>query len=394
MLIKLFKRMVPMALLLWGMVSAVALAAVSPLDQIKGVYFFGDSLTDGGFNNNIAAFPFVFPIPFPEGKAPSFTTYGGYTWAQLVAHDITGFPLPSLPYSGSDAITNNTTPTNPEDFITVNPVLNSVNYAAGGSTTDSSGYSFIWAPSLTAQISQFLSNQGNVLSADDVYFIWAGANDLLIAAQLETPIPAGCPTAPLDKALACKLKTTAGMVAKTVAEQVRILKQHGAKKVVVLKLPNLSSTPSMKLEIIALYPSLDPDMLAAGVKNLIAFFNTELNKQLGLVDQQFASTTLYLDTFTFLDEVIKKANAKQGFVIDGQPFYFDNASGQACNATPDTLTQSAFFCPPSSQMKKGYVFADALHPSYEAHSALAAYVEKELKCLLNGIPQVNCPVFD
>lgn len=369
-------------------------AALAPLDQIRAVYFFGDSLTDGGFNNNLAVFPFVFPVPYPAGKAPTFTTWGGYTWAQLIAHNIGGLPLPPLPYAGSDDITNNTTPTNPPGFATVYPALTGVNYACGGSTTDSSGYSLFWAPPLTAQIQQFLSDQGNVLSGDDVYFIWAGSNDLLATAQVNAPIPAGCPTQPLDKALACKLKTKAGLVAKTIAEQVALLKQHGAKRVVVLKLPNLSSTPFMQLEIAPLYPTLDPAALAVGVKNLVFFFNAELNKQLGLVDQAFGTSTMYLDTYSFLDEVIKKAHARQGFVIDGQAFFFDNATDMACNSTPATLTQSALFCPPSSQTKKGYVFADGLHPTYEAHTALAAYVEKALKCSLNGVPQERCPIFD
>lgn len=380
-------------LLFWGITQNAYSTAVSPLDQIRGVYFFGDSLTDGGFNNNVAAFPFVLPLPFPAGKAPTFTTYGGYTWAQLVAHDVTGFPLPALPYTGSDAITNNMTPTNPPDFATVNPILNSVNYAAGGSTSDSIGYSFFWAPPLTAQIRQFLSDQGNVLSAEDVYFIWSGSNDLLTATDPASPIPPRCPTQPLDKALACKLKTKAGEIAKIIADQVRILKQHGAKKVVVLQLPNLSSSPSMMLEIAPLYPSIDPTVLAAGVKNLIFFFNAELNKQLGLVDQTFGTTTLYLDTYTFLDSVIQKANAKQGFVIDGKPFFFDNTTGQACNPESGTM-KSAFFCPPSSQTLKGYVFADGIHPTYEAHTALAAFVEKQLKCLLHGIPQASCSIYD
>jgi outer membrane lipase/esterase len=380
--------------LLYCITPEVYATAVPPLDQIKGVYFFGDSLTDGGFNNNLAAFPFVFPVPYPAGKAPTFTTYGGYTWAQLIAHDLIGYPLPPLPYSGSDDITNNMTPTNPPNFVTVIPTLTGVNYASGGSTTDSTGFSLIWAPSLVAQIQQFLSDQGNVLSADDVYFIWAGSNDLLAAAQVNAPIPAGCPPQPLDKALACKLKTKAGQVAKTIATQVHILKQHGAKRVVVLKLPNLSSTPYMGLEIVPLYPTLDPAALKAGVKNLVFFFNAELNKQLGLVDQSFGTNTMYLDTYTFLDEVIQKANAKQGFIIDGQAFYFDNPTDEACNSTPETLTQSALFCPPSSQTKQGFVFADGLHPSYEAHTALAAYVKKALKCSLNGIPQERCPFFD
>src|SRR5471030_2961574 len=57
--------------------------------QISQVYFFGDSLTDSGFNDL-----WSFPTPLPPGKAPTFTTFGGYTWSQYVARDVKGFVLP------------------------------------------------------------------------------------------------------------------------------------------------------------------------------------------------------------------------------------------------------------------------------------------------------------
>src|SRR5436190_909586 len=63
------------------------------LSTISQVIFFGDSLTDSGFNDlwPISGFP-----PLPAGKQPTFTTYGGFTWSG--ANDfLTLITAPTLP---------------------------------------------------------------------------------------------------------------------------------------------------------------------------------------------------------------------------------------------------------------------------------------------------------
>ncbi len=154
-----------------------------PFSSISQVYFFGDSLTDSGYNDY---------FPTPSGKAPTFTTYQGFTWAQYIANDIKNFALPDSsqypyvpvnpPYHPNDVITNNTTPVNPilcpGNACPVSGLLDGVNYACSGSTTSSIGNGIPWAPSLHAQIQQFFTTTPT-LDPNAVYFIWSGANDLL-----------------------------------------------------------------------------------------------------------------------------------------------------------------------------------------------------------------------
>src|SRR5438093_1283999 len=77
-------------------------------NTINNIYFFGDSLSDSGFNDlwpTVAAPPTVPPLP--PGKAPTFTTFSGYIWSQYIARDVKGFTLPIYPGPvPTDTITN------------------------------------------------------------------------------------------------------------------------------------------------------------------------------------------------------------------------------------------------------------------------------------------------
>src|SRR5207249_2081903 len=109
--------------------------------------------------------PPSFPTLTP-GKAPTFTTSGGYTWSQYIARDIKGVVLPVYPGpSPVDTITNNSCCT-----VTgfSSGILTGFNYAAGGSTTDSVGVTETWAPSLKTQNQTFLSTPGKVIQPNDV----------------------------------------------------------------------------------------------------------------------------------------------------------------------------------------------------------------------------------
>ncbi|QEY50668.1 hypothetical protein [Legionella longbeachae] len=110
-------------------------------------------MTDSGYNDY---------FPTPTGKAPTFTTYEGYTWSQYVARDIKGFALTSpaqypitYPNLANDQVTNNTTlPIQsqcPSPACPVSGMLKGIDYAASGSSTNSKGFAFKWAPSLHAQ---------------------------------------------------------------------------------------------------------------------------------------------------------------------------------------------------------------------------------------------------
>jgi outer membrane lipase/esterase len=331
--------------------SLISSVQALPFSRINQIYFFGDSLTDCGFYN---ALPFE--AGFPVGKAPTFTTYGGFTWSQLLAMEIKGFQLPQgypVP-NPPDMITNNTTPLSPVPGpAPVIPDLTGICYAAGGSTTDSIGFGFPWAPSLIAQVNNFLSQIGTIDPAD-VIFVWSGANDLLTLLSA-SPLPSQ-----LQLLMAANNATT------NIANEVAILSNRGAKRVVVMALPNIGYTPLI-LDVASSNPSLP-----ASVKNLTFTFNSMLNQKLGSVILSHPQTKILLiDVYDLLDNVILATQAGQPYVVAGEPFFFVNYTTPACGAVP-----SAIFCPPGTP--SGYIFADTLHPTGEAHSLLARYVATKI----------------
>lgn len=326
------------------------------ISTISQLYFFGDSLTDGGFNDfwrTIADPPTIPPlIAAVPGKAPTFTTFGGYTWSQYIARDIKGFllpvydatPVPVVP----DTITNNT------NFAFngfVSGTLAGINYAAAGSTTNSIGFAEFWAPSLVQQVANFLATHPGKLDGNAVFFIWSGANDFLTAL-----------TAPNRTTLS--LLTTAKVAATNIAGQVELLMSRGAKRIVVVSLPNLGLAPLTTQSGI---PSLPGQM-----KNVSFTFNSMLNQALGEVLQRnhTHAKILYIDTYTLLEQVVKLAQAGKPYVIAGRSFSFVNVTTPAC------VGVSAIYCP--STAPQGFLFADVVHPTNEAHRIISLFVEQQM----------------
>lgn len=348
-------------------------AQAIPFSSISEVYFFGDSLTDSGYNDY---------FPTPSGKAPTFTTYQGYTWSQYIARDIKGFALPassqypylplSPPFHPIDTITNNTTPptTNlcPSNICPVSGLLDGVDYACGGSTTNSIGNGLPWAPSLNAQIQQFLSTHQK-LDPRAVYFIWSGANDLL-------DVLASSSTSPLFQLLLLNAANTASY---NIAQEVALLSAHGAKRVVVMSLPNIGYTPLINDLVTDL---LAPPSLPGAMKTATFTFNSMLNQQLGKVVAKYGTKILYVDVYDLLDNVILATKAGRPYVVAGQSFMFTNYTTPVCGYT----TPPAPFVVPAyvsaiecTHTSEGYVFADDLHPTDEAHRLLSLAVEQQIR---------------
>lgn len=335
------------ALLICGGISTSAQAL--SYNAISQVYFFGDSLTDSGFNNL-----WSFPFPLPSGKAPTFTTYGGHTWSQYVARDVKGFVLPVYPGPNpADTITNNSIYPVP-GFAS--GTLTDIDYAAAGSATNSTGVGETWAPSLDNQVSQYLATSGNKADPNAVYFIWSGANDLLRLLSNSPP------------ATEAQFLAAAQQAAINVALEVGRLSSAGAKRVVVLSLPNIGLTPLISGAAI----STNNPSLPATMKTLSFTFNSMLNMQLGLIIKQYKIKVLYIDVYTLLDNVIQATQQGRPYVVAGQSFQFVNYTSPACSTVP-----TAIYCP--SDAPNGYIFADTLHPTDMAHRVLSLWVETQLQ---------------
>jgi len=313
-------------------------AEAIPFSQIGSIYFFGDSLTDSGFND-------LWP-GLPSGKAPTFTTYQGYIWSQYVARDIKGVVLPIYPGpSPADTITNNACCTVP---FFVSGTLTGFDYAAGGSTTNSIGFGETWAPSLTQQVSTFLNVPGRTIYPNDVIFIWEGANDLLTVLGPSTT--------------ELQLLTAADVATTNIANTIARLSAKGAKRFVVISLPNIGSSP--------LIASFNNPVLTGEIKNLSFTFDSMLNQKMGATIAQYKIKVLYINAYKLLDDVIAAANAGKPYTVAGQSFLFTNTTTPACS------TLSAIYCPETSQ---GHVFADSLHPTDMAHRLISLQVETKIQ---------------
>jgi outer membrane lipase/esterase len=341
-----------------------------PFNQISQVYFFGDSLTDSGFNNLITIGAGI------PNKAPTFTTYSGYTWSQYLARDIKGIPLATAPDPFTNPLTNNKTPLLFPSDGAVDPVLGGINYACGGSLTGSNpGLTITWAPSLIQQINYFLSTSPPNLDPNAIYFIWSGANDLLKLLS-ETPAPNQY-----------QLLKTADTAAINIASQIAVLTNHGAKRIVVLALPNLGVTP-FALETAAL---TNTPTVPTSLKNLSYLFNSRLNQRIGEIISQRAKgygvlpvdrhsqavyergtgvSVLYFNTYSYVNEVLDYARKGLSYQINGESFFFANISDPVCGAGI-----SALFC---TSLSNNYFFADAVHPTDLAHRALSLAVENSI----------------
>lgn len=328
-------------LLIWTSAQAI------PYNQIGRMYFFGDSLTDSGFNDlwPTIANPPTFP-PLPPGKAPTFTTFGGYIWSQYIMRDIKGFVLPVYPGPvPPDTLSNNSCCVVP-GFSS--GTLLGANYASAGSTTNGPGLTETWAPSLKTQVQTFLTTPGQVIYPNDLIFIWEGANDILTT-LLTTP----------DQ---LSLLTTANVASTNIADQVELLAQHGAKRFVVISLPNIGRSP--------LISGFGIPELVQQMKNLSFTFDSMLNQQLGRVISRYHVQILYVDVYSLLDKVINSSNAGVPFYVQGQPFLFTNTTTAACG-----VGVPAVYCTTGSD---GHIFADFLHPTDMAHRLIAMDIEAEI----------------
>ncbi|WP_043874109.1 SGNH/GDSL hydrolase family protein [Legionella massiliensis] len=351
-----------------------AVGQTMPFSQVSQVYFFGDSLIDSGFSNNATS---LFGIP---NKAPTFTTFGGYIWSQYIAHDVKGFPLPVGPFpTTSDLITNNTTPLVLPSFGAVIPDLNGVDYGCGGSMTGSNpGYGISWAPSLIQQVSNYLAHAPKKLDSNAIYFIWAGSNDMLVSV-IQNPLPSQA-----------QILQTANIAATNIASQVAALSARGARKIVVMSLPNFGISPFAT----ELATSTNIPTIPVTLKKMSYFFNVLLNQRLGQVitdfntSPQITSVVAYskqisqpstglqvviIDAYKLVTDVIEASRAGRPYLIRGQSFFFTNTTDPACGKGVEALACMA----PAD----GYFFADTVHPSGTAHQGIALIVEDAIDLL-------------
>jgi phospholipase/lecithinase/hemolysin len=212
---------------------------------------------------------------------------------------------------------------------------------------------------ITTQIDHHLAAVGS-FSGSDIVFVMAGANDVLM--QYATY---GA-TVTLNPGSAVVAATTAVTAMATAATELtgdintKII-GNGAKYVVVVNMPDVSSTPFGAAQEASAPGS------KAFINTLVTTFNSQL--QTGLANN---AKVLFVDAYTIhRDEISNPVN-----------YGLTNVTTPACNlAASSNPIGSALMCN-SGNLNAGvnsyYLFADSVHPTPFGYSLLARLVSKEM----------------
>ena len=295
--------------------AALALAAMPGFAQtaVKSTftqtYFFGDSLTDGGF------FRPLLPLS-AQPFTGQFTTNPGQVWAQYLA----GY----YGTNGESAWFATGTGTRPGP---------GTNWAAGGARVgvDSVG-ALGYTPSLVSQTNDYLARNSGRADAAALYTVWGGANDLF--AVQANPAQA-------QPIIGAAVTAQVGIVGRLTAA--------GAQYILVPTIPDLGLTPASRAG--------GPTAMGQGT----ALANSYNNALFGAL----ASANLRvipLDTFHLLQELVANPSA-YGIVNVTGTACLPQITAQSLTCNPNSLVNVT--------APYTYLFADGVHPTTGAHQIIA-----------------------
>ena len=342
-------------------------------------FFFGDSLTDSGYQNNN-------PTLKQSGKTPLWTSPNGHTWAYYFLKDYAR----DVPKSKASLKPNNVDAATlfhpvPKHIL---PILDGNNFAAGGSTTKGPGLlnsPQYKAPSLLEQVDYFVhmyAPKHHVDVAKNTYFIWSGGNDIMKKLTIEVVIEHWLDKIHLNRVTAAlnlfdikkirpRFRKTENQVAGDVFTAVNTLQQAGAKKIVVMLIPHLGNTPLMD----TLAKGLQKEGSVITTTQLSAELNDVTQKTNALIHMRLAGThAVIVDINKTLQPLVSMATpgrfqeTQQQFGRE-QSFFIFNNQGAACPPKEQALT-----CIPTVAHAPHYVFEDLGHPTAQTHHIIGDYV--------------------
>lgn len=201
---------------------------------------------------------------------------------------------------------------------------------------------------VTRQMANQLAAAGGVYAPTDLVTVLAGANDLFVQmGVVQATVGAGGDPAAAGQAAGQAMAVAAGQLATAVKTQVV---GKGARRVVVLSMPDVSLTPD----------SLRTDAATRGlIRQLSQAFNAVLQQQLASVPE-----VLFVDSFAAL----------QAWTANPASVGLSNVSSTACNPA---LAPSSLFCTAATVVPgdvSRYLFADGVHPSPYGHELVARTV--------------------
>ena len=275
-------------------------------DCRAAVNVFGDSLSETG-NFFLASDGVLPPAPlYYDGRFSN-----GPAWIESFASAIgEDVPLPS--------------------------VLGGTNFAFNGARA--AGPSPYLTPDLTKQVASYLDGNGGTADSDDVFVIWAGANDIFFGALGGEPsfIP----------------EAIGG-----ISESIRNLHAAGARKFVVLDLPLLGQTP---------FFNSDP-FISSQLDTATSVFNSYLASELQSLKHELNHVRIVDAKVSQLFEAITRAPRFFGLCNTvNSATYFDLATGIGFELVPGVNPDR-------------YLFWDSVHPTAQGHKIIAAKVFLEFR---------------
>jgi outer membrane lipase/esterase len=294
-----------------ALAAALALAAAPAFAQTYSqTVFFGDSLTDSGWFRP-ALVQAVGPQAAILGR---FTTNPGLVWAEYLA-DFYGTAAAAANQGGT-------------------------NYAVGGARTGVNGTGALGPiPSVSTQVTSYLTASGGRADPNALYTVWGGANDLFAVA-------AGAPPA-----------ATIGAAVTSQITAIGTLQAAGARYVLAPSIPDLGLTPAARAQ----GPTAQAQLTAIATSYNNALYSGLASAGLRVIP---------LNMFNLFQEVAASPST----------YGFTNVTGTACQPQ---ITAQSLTCNPSTYVSPGapftYAFADGVHPTLAAHEIIADYAVSMLE---------------
>ena len=281
---------------------------LSGAPQFSQAIVFGDSLSDTG---NDSAFASLLGYKTSNGRFTSDPTSkppsaGTGVWHEVLETDL-GIVRATPSSSGGS------------------------NWAYGAATTGSGTQDGGIVHNVGQQVSDYLSSVHNIASGTALYVVWAGANDLLDAADNLT-----------GTVSVHALESAANTAATNLENDIKQFAADGAKYVLWPNLPALDQTPDARSSYSA--------SVEAALADAVLTFNNDWAAAIQSIHSAYPSEVVYsLDIYTPFNEMLEHA----------YPAYnFSDVTDAASSVTP---------VPASADT---YLFWDKLHPTEEVHKLL------------------------
>lgn len=298
---------------------AILLLVVSQFcsaQNFRGIVVFGDSLSDNGnlyeyMHHQVPQSP-----PYYEGRFSD-----GPTWIEQLAKVY--FPVQTERYLQ--------------------------NYAFGGAGILDDAHEDEELFTLKRELSTYLLAHNNRVNPDNLYFVWIGGNNYL-----------GVPE---------NMDETVNTVITGIEQQLGRLAKRGARRVVIMGLPNIGNTPLAK--------ELDAET------QLSAFTETH-NTRLKEMHQRLMVAYpnvrwLFFDVDHVFSDIYARPSAYQ--INETQATCYD---ALVTPSSPQTVINMAASVHPKKNMSagiqscEGYMFFDLIHPTQQMHRLIAEYMHRFL----------------